>query len=53
MQGECENCAKAKTCRKTVGIMFGYCSTEFQPKESQNSEADTKKEKEDEENDRT
>jgi len=53
MYGECENCANAKTCKRATGIMFGFCNTEFQPKESQNSETDTKNEKENEENDRT
>lgn len=28
----CENCAKADTCRKTAGIMFGFCKADFQPK---------------------
>ena len=34
MKGYCENCAKMESCRKTCGIMFGFCSTDFIRKNS-------------------
>ncbi|MBR2999720.1 MAG: hypothetical protein IKF39_01875 [Oscillospiraceae bacterium] len=27
--GYCESCAKVRECKKTIGIMFGYCPTDF------------------------
>lgn len=27
----CENCRKAATCKKTIGIMFGFCTSDFVP----------------------
>ena len=29
----CENCANAATCKKAIGYMFGFCNTDFKPKE--------------------
>lgn len=29
--GYCETCAHRETCRKTVGIMFGFCNTDYEP----------------------
>ena len=32
MSGYCENCLKEDTCKKTIGIMFGFCNTDYRPK---------------------
>lgn len=32
MSGTCDECIREKECKKTIGIMFGYCNTEFIPK---------------------
>ena len=32
MKGKCEDCAKIKTCKEVVGIIFGFSNTGFQPK---------------------
>ena len=32
MNGYCENCAKCETCRKDIGIIWGFCNTDFEPK---------------------
>ena len=31
MTGQCENCKHAGSCKMTIGIMFGFCNTEFEP----------------------
>lgn len=31
LPGKCAFCAHRKECRKTVGIMFGFCNTEYAP----------------------
>ena len=31
MTGECENCKHRNSCKATIGIMFGFCRTEFEP----------------------
>ena len=33
--GKCEECAKLAQCNKTIGIMFGFCNTDFEPKAEQ------------------
>ena len=33
MTGKCETCAKRNDCRKTCGIMFGFCNIDYQPDE--------------------
>ena len=33
MYGKCENCAKQMNCWKPVGVQFGFCETDFEPKE--------------------
>ena len=33
MTGECENCAKRDSCRKEIGIIWGFCNTDFEPKQ--------------------
>lgn len=33
MSGYCENCAKCENCRKDIGIIWGFCNTDFEPKE--------------------
>lgn len=32
MKNTCENCALYGVCRKTIGVMFGYCTIDFVPK---------------------
>lgn len=32
MSGECENCAKLETCCKDIGIIWGFCNTDFEPR---------------------
>ena len=27
----CENCKKQSTCHATIGYMFGFCETDFEP----------------------
>lgn len=34
MKGECESCAKRETCTKDIGIIFGFCNTDYEPKEN-------------------
>lgn len=30
----CENCKKQATCRQTIGYIFGFCETDFEPIEA-------------------
>ena len=39
MKGKCEDCAKIKTCKEVVGIIFGFCNTDFQPKKKEKKES--------------
>ena len=32
MTGECKDCANLKNCTKMIGIVWGFCRTDFQPK---------------------
>lgn len=38
MKGNCENCAKAKTCRKDIGIIWGFCNTDYEPLEDEDED---------------
>lgn len=38
MKGNCETCKHAETCKKAIGFMFGYCSTDYEPKELKKDE---------------
>lgn len=31
MSGECETCAKRENCRKDIGIIWGFCNTDYEP----------------------
>lgn len=31
--GKCEDCKKIKECKKTIGIIWGFCNTDFEPKD--------------------
>lgn len=31
MIGECENCKFLSTCKKEIGIRFGFCKTDYEP----------------------
>ena len=31
MSGNCENCAKKEQCHKDIGIIWGFCNTDFVP----------------------
>ena len=33
MYGKCKDCAKMMICWKPVGVRFGFCETDFVPKE--------------------
>lgn len=33
MEKTCENCAKSETCKKFIGIVWGFCEADFEPKE--------------------
>lgn len=33
MEKTCETCAKAETCHKLIGIVWGFCEADYQPKE--------------------
>lgn len=37
--GNCEDCKKIKDCKKFIGIVWGFCNTDFEP-----NDADDKKE---------
>lgn len=30
----CETCKHSETCRKLIGIMYGYCNIDYEPDES-------------------
>ena len=32
MLKSCENCKKQETCRQPIGYMFGFCNTDFDPR---------------------
>lgn len=32
--GNCEDCKKIKECKKTIGIIWGFCNTDFEPKDT-------------------
>ena len=29
----CETCANLKSCKKTIGVVWGFCNTDYIPKE--------------------
>ena len=31
MKGNCENCAKRDDCKKSIGFIFGFCNTDYEP----------------------
>jgi len=31
MKGLCENCKFLPTCKKDIGIQFGFCNTDYEP----------------------
>ena len=31
MTGHCESCKRRSDCNKTIGIMYGYCNTDYEP----------------------
>lgn len=45
-QGKCEDCVKLDECSKPVGIMFGFCNTDFEPKRDEARSDDEPKESE-------
>lgn len=30
MKGNCEDCTKRGECKKEIGIIFGYCDTDYE-----------------------
>lgn len=47
MSGTCDECIREKECKKTIGIMFGYCNTEFIPKVEVKERTDDKQQESD------
>ena len=43
MSGNCENCARRETCKKAIGIIAGFCNTDFAPVEKSREEQEEKK----------
>lgn len=39
MKGYCENCAKEENCKKDIGIIWGFCNTDFAPKGEEKKDA--------------
>ena len=39
--GYCEDCVKRQWCRKSIGIMFGFCNTDYE--EDVNKDEDVNK----------
>lgn len=37
-QPSCENFKHSETCRKLIGIMYGYCTNDYEPDESTTDE---------------
>ena len=33
--GYCENCKKVESCTKYIGIVYGFCNLDFEPKEKE------------------
>lgn len=33
MKGHCENCKHEDSCKKDIGIIWGFCNTDYEPKE--------------------
>ena len=33
--GCCENCKKAESCTKYIGVVYGFCSTDYEPKKKE------------------
>ena len=31
MEKSCETCKKANSCNKTIGIIWGFCNTDYEP----------------------
>ena len=40
MYGKCKNCVKQLNCHKPTGYKFGFCETDFEPKEKPSEPAD-------------
>lgn len=38
MSGLCENCKKMNECKKTIGVIWGFCNTDFEPKDEVNED---------------
>lgn len=34
--GKCEDCKKIKECNKDIGIIWGFCNIDFEPKDEVN-----------------
>lgn len=34
MKGDCASCAKEKTCKKICGIMYGFCNTDYEERQT-------------------
>jgi len=38
MEGNCETCAKRGACKKDIGIIFGFCVTEYEPEQKKEND---------------
>lgn len=36
MTGYCERCAKRENCKKDIGIIWGFCNTDYVPEKKEN-----------------
>ena len=43
MSGTCETCKNAETCKKAIGMMFGFCKTDYIPKREKEEKGKKKK----------
>jgi hypothetical protein len=43
MSGNCENCARRETCKKEIGIIWGFCNADFVPVEKSRDEQEGKR----------
>lgn len=40
--GRCENCTKEENCTKYIGMVYGFCNLDYEPKEKEVAENDNR-----------
>lgn len=40
MSGKCDNCAKRNECSKPIGIIWGFCNTDYEEEKDDGSNSD-------------